>query len=281
MFRATRRSASERQRLSIPVKIVLLLPLCAILVFGIRTAGMYANGGPSGPSSVSRSQAVIWIENIDEPNAQWVITLSRNVKPWLSAGVRCWYQTESRSEYRGLFGCRTTMRSIHTSTVNSFDDVGYVSGSEPSFIFEREFGHDWKAMRHPDFQARVLPSIEAAISDDLFSWAGKETIGPPVLTASIATAGSLIIETEAPADRWELLLKLFSGTVPLWVFLSVCLVVFTFASRERKANRWLAGKCPKCGYPRSSTRDDCAECGLKYERPSHVTWDPKDGKVEV
>lgn len=281
MFRRTRRSVSERARFSTRAKIALLLPICSILVFGLNSTFLHTvQGGAAGPRHTSSGMVMIRIENIDQPASQWIVapTRGRITETSELAGFR--YRTESSSIYKGLFAWRTTMHRTHSTTVSEFHDLMYRDDLRLDRALQDEFGLDWLSFRDPKFRAHVLPAIEAAVSQEVLSWAGRGTDGSPTVSGSMAGGGSLLIEVRTPADRWEVIPKLFTGTIPLWIFLSVGLIALTFVSRERKANRWLAGRCPKCGYPRSSIREDCAECGLKYERPSHVTWDPKDGKVE-
>jgi ssDNA-binding Zn-finger/Zn-ribbon topoisomerase 1 len=175
-----------------------------------------------------------------------------------------------------LFGLRTALRYTHTCTIDSFHDAKYEAGWRPTELFEREFGIDWTAMRHPEFRARILPSIEKAVAANVADFAGEKTIAPPVVLAGFSGTGVLVVESDIAANRWDVIPKLFSLTIPLWIALSVCVVIVDFISRERKAQRWVAHKCPKCGYERQRDRAECPECGLVYERPSYVMWDPTE-----
>lgn len=282
MFRAKRRSVSERG-LRTRVKVAWLLPICALAAFTMTSILVQARGGARGHSYPRRGQALAFIENFKEPVSKWVVTPSgrgwaNSTRLWPddSVGIWIWYTSRTNSVYRNLFGLRTVLRCTHTCTIDSFHDAKYEAGWRPTELFEQEFGVDWMAMRHPEFRARVLPSIEKAIAADVADFAGEEAVAPPVVMAGFVGTGVLVVESDVAASRWDVIPKLFSLTIPLWIVLSVCVVIADFISRERNAQRWVAMKCPKCGYERQRDRDECPECGLVYERPSYVMWDPTE-----
>lgn len=280
MFRATRRSVSERARFSTRAKILLLLPICAFFVFGVRTVSLYTvQGGPAGPRYTSDGMVTIVIQNLDEPLSQWRVGDARTQATEQSGVAGFRYQTKSISSYEGLFGWRASMRHVHASTITAFHDLHYRTDKRLERALERESGNNWYSFQHPDFQNRVLPVIHSAVAEAVLSWADEEAIEPTAVAGSMTNGGALLVEVRTTANRWEVIPKLFVGTIPLWIFLSVCLIVVNFITRERKAQRWVTMKCPKCGYQRQTDREECPECGLKYERPSYVMWDPTEERA--
>ncbi len=273
---ARARPASEQSGLRVVTRVALLLPVCAFLVFASRCSYSHLIGELEGPSYRTSGQARVFVENYRDPASKWQVEHSLSGPLGERIAISVWYTVEVNSVYRNLFGLRPTLRYEYTSTIFDFYDAISSGGVKPIDRFEQEFGADWRSMQHPEFRARVLPVIEDAITETLVEAAREDALGPPVVTAGLANAGFQTVVSDRPADRWNVLPKFFSGTIPLWIALSVILTELNIVSRERKARRWVAMKCPKCGYERQRDRAECPECGLVYERPSYVLWDPTE-----
>ena len=290
MFRATRRSVSERGRYSSRLKLAVVFSLIAILCSGLSFAhsqvlmhgpfdpvvgSIFVNNAITGTTGITRSHQQIGyvdvrlVQTRDRAEPSFVDGTNSFSSTHMLLRVELrWSHFANPRSYRRVMGRYLAMNRFVIETVS----MRPLFGKEETLdLMERHWGPDW-AMNPPD---ALLDLLDAQQVDRFRNYSYTMPAGVRV-RSTLAGEGRLIIESLYPwqphAMKW---------TLWLWGLTGVGYAVFTFVSRDHKARRWLAGKCPKCGYPRSSIREDCAECGLRYERPSHVTWDPKNGKVEM
>lgn len=286
MLRATQRSVSERKRLSTWLQIVLLLPICAVLMYNLRVWNLIPFGS-AGPYDVGyeRSTVAIKIDDIEQPSGTW--SLRRISDTW---GVRdvvyVTLVTTTRSRYQGLLVGRPVMRVSRTYQLDEFVAPSYMRGRRADQrarllgSFEREFGEDWQSLGDADLRSMFLPLVEDEIAAEAAIEAGGDAATRPVFRDSLVKSGFVTVRWSLPVVRADVLSSMFEGTIPLWIALSIGASVVSVVSRERKARRWVAMKCPKCGYERQRDRAECPECGLVYERPSYVLWDPTEDVAE-
>lgn len=283
MIRGKNRSVSERSRFRTLVVIALLLPASAAIAFAGSALRFQAAGAVQStyPTRIL-DYTVIWIENIDEPVSNWNVSES----PWPAqedwTGVVVHFAKQTSSAKRGLLSANPVDVYTVVARLDSVRALESSLGGQPDSLepFEREFGPDWRSLRHPDFTSEVVPAIDAIIERNLMRWFRGNRSGATA-TGTVGNGGSLILQVSFPTDRWRPIGRFFRGTIPLWILASVCFLAYRFINRERKARRWVAMKCPKCGYERQRDRDECPECGLVYERPSFVMWDPTEDVAEA
>lgn len=289
MFILTKRSASERKRLNTWLQVAILLPVCIVAVFAIQLTVFFSTGsrGPTPPRSSGQWVRVQLVE-VDASIAAAVASVA-------SSGWRVdaddidlilEYRRVDESRYVGVFGSEPSVRRLSACTVDGFrpsNIVIYVDGLEAKLWeeLERAFGADWRSLQNPDVRAKMLPAIEEAIanreSENLKGRFGQGyATFVPVVSSTISSNGVLVVEAQHPVNRWQVLPNPFGRAIAIWIGLSIGLFIQITVSRERKAQRWVAMKCPKCGYERQRDRTECPECGLVYERPSYVLWDPTE-----
>lgn len=298
----------RRMRLVPALALLLVLIYLAVTLFrllvpttepGMRIGWAWQWGDDSSSSGAYTSgrfnDPPVWfyLSNLDRDPEDWAVSTQ-----WRSSSdVRLHIELDAatRSGPTNVLTSPATTRREVRMKITRLAHAGPQPNATLDAAFQREFGGTTFAHHHPAFQEHLMPKIEAAIGEVAVEAISGPVMGLPHVLASIH-GGSLperprvlIGESEGrdirvvyrtESNRWA---EIASG-IPLalgtWLVVSVCVVGLVTVSRERKARRWVAMKCPKCGYERQRDRDECPECGLVYERPSYVMWDPTEDVAE-
>jgi hypothetical protein len=255
------------------VKILFLLPLCFVFSAGwIIIAQLAAGSSLAGSTRTYPARVSLIIAHLDAAVSGW------DVRTYYFGDLTAQQATfhidvVSRDAWRDPFSDQPTVErslELRITRVSGNGDRG--TGIVRS-AFEREFGSDWTRMAHPELLSRVVPVIETAAFD---AFSPRRSVTTPRITSRLSSTSPLTLEWIATGPRINWFGATLGWTLLLWLVLSVAVLIQATLSKERKARRWVAMKCPKCGYERQRERDECPECGLVYERPSYVMWDPTE-----
>ena len=293
MFRATRRSVSERGRFSLETKAAVVFPLIATVCSGL--SALHSQSVARGPFDPVRTPRVTMSASPGTSGFATSITLShqqagyvdiRIVQSpdgsapsfvegtgWISSGDLLLRVQVLWSHYANPRGKRRAMGrelEMNRFVVETLSVRPLFDNEETVDLMESHWGSDW-AVHLPipllDLldrqQFEQIRKGENAASADL------------VIRSTLVDNGRLVIETKYPWMPFAV-----AWTLVLWVLTGIGYALMCVVSRERKARRWVAMKCPKCGYERQRDRDECPECGLVYERPSYGMWDPTEEEQE-
>ncbi|MFU8829341.1 MAG: hypothetical protein ACNA8P_07895, partial [Phycisphaerales bacterium] len=145
--------------------------------------------------------------------------------------------------------------------------------SDPTFeeAMEREFGSEWMLLEDAQLRAVLLPGLQDRLLEREFVLRGS---GYRYAVVTPLTSGELVVARRDSVWRWRIWRQLIRWTGVLWSLTTLMNIIRWSNRRELCGYRWLAGRCPKCAYPREPARTDCPECGLAYERPSHLSRTP-------
>lgn len=286
MVRSKGRHAGTRKRIGVPRIILLLLPLCYLFVAGLHVADSRSKHADGSGSSVGLSKAVpLWVTNYEAPLDQWRWSTQKPTRfADRQISIRLWGWHHRRYQPRLL-----TPQYEHEHRYNMYQLHVVDRGGPPSLLeaIEREFGPDWNSDSHPENRDRVLRLIEDHVLDEIVRDVPETAVqladdgSSHAVVSRFTTDGALSVRYRTIGAEQGVARDAVRPAFQLWALLSIGLFAFWIVSKDQRlARRWLAGECVKCRYPRLPDGAVCPECGLRYERPSHVTWDPKDGEVE-
>jgi len=281
MVGAKRSHTCKRKRIGVPQIILLLLPLCYLYVAGLHVTDSHSKYGNRPSPSVGGYKSVpVWVSNYEAPLDQWRLSTEKPTRfADRQINIRLWGWHHRRYQPRLL-----TPQYKHELRYDTYQMHTVDTGGPPSLLeaIEREFGPVWNSDAHPENRDRVLQLIEAdvlsVIVRDVPETAVQLADGTSHSIGSrFTTDGALSVRYRTSEEGRNFARDAVRPAIELWLLMSIVLFGFSTVSKDKRtARRWLAGERLKCRYPREPSRADCPECGLKYERPSHVTQDSSE-----
>ena len=298
----------RRFRLLTALGLLLILIFLAVTLFRLllptTEPGMRIGWSWHWGDSWSRSSRItsgrfndppVWfyLSNLDRDPEDWTVSTQ-----WRSpSDVRLDVELEvaTRSGPINVLTSPATTRHEVRMQILRLGHAGPQPNATLDAALQREFGGTTFAHHHPVFQEHLMPVIEAEIGPVAVEAISGPVMGLPHVLASIhggplpEQPRVLINESGGPdvrvvyrteSNRWTEITSGIPLSLGIWLIVSICLTGFVTVSRERQARRWISMKCPKCGYERQRDRDECPECGLVYERPSYVMWDPTEEEAD-
>lgn len=263
------------RRLGLLAKLVLLVPICFVLSAGwVLSTEFAAVSSRLGVSTGSYPTILRFVVgHLDEPVSAWDIRTHFIHGDLTSQEVIIHVDVDSRYVWRKPFSNQPTVECSAELRITGVSGNGTTGTRIVQSAFEREFGSDWNRMTHPALLSLLIPAIETRA---LNQFARRGSVAPVQITSRLSSTSPLILEWIEAGPRTNWFEVTLGWTLLLWLILAIALLFHAVLSKEIKARRWVAMKCPKCGYERQRDRAECPECGLKYERPSYVMWDPTE-----
>lgn len=260
--------------------LALLLPLSCLVVTGAHIADLHSNHGSAPMARGSHKTVSIWVSDYEGPFDEWVFSQRKNtrfsnreIRMSLSTrrvvGSRPLLLTPQHHEYHHEYRFR----------LNGWHVLDH--GGPPSLLeaLEREFGPGWESDQHPQYHTRILPLLEARVLEEILlripenAWEKADGSRYSVIS-DFPTNGTLSVEYQTRATDWGFARKIVPRSILLWLILSIVFFGILRMLHRSAVDRWDLGNCSKCNYPREPARTDCPECGLAYERPSHLSRTP-------
>ncbi len=260
-------------RRSTVVKILVLIPICFALSAGwVLATQLLAGASLAGSTRTYRAKVGVIIAHLDAPVSSWDIRTSYFGD--LTAQEAIFHlDVVSISVWRDRFSDQPTVKQSLEIRVTGVSGNGDMGTRIVRSAFDREFGPEWNRLTHPELMSLVVPLVE---SDAIDGFSPRNSLTPPRVTSRLSSTSPLVLEWTEVGPRINWFGATVGWTVLLCSAFSIAVVFYALMSKERRARRWVAMKCPECGYERQRDRGECPECGFVYERPSYVVWDPTE-----